>query len=331
MIVKTFVETDTTDGFLNPTRTEENGVVDHIDITGLTAETGYFVRAGVIDDQGNITYSENTETFTTTSAIPNYFYVQNVSNYSNTITLKRYGSPITGTTLAYSLDGNDWTTCTYDSSNNCDISLPYSGDKVYFRSSDRFSTNTINYYKFMGTQIMSIGGDITTLLDYTNDAIDTTPQNAFRACFQSNDQLVDASNLDCSKIVHSGHDGDFQAMFDGCYRLLYACDFPNLEDATYNIFGECFRNCTSLVRGSVISNITSVTSWGLQNMYQNCYNLREAWAPIMTQSSWPANSNGFMNNAGQDVTSGTKVIYVPTGAPLPPYPTQNYPWTIEYI
>ena len=328
-IIKTGIEVDIDNQFNNPTSFEENGAVSRIEATGLNPTTGYYVRAYVVDDIGNIIYSENTETFTTKAVGPNYFYVKNEYNGSNTITLKKYGSPTTGLTLEYSTNGIDWTLCTYDSSNNCDVQLGDLNDVVYFRSSDNFTTNSSSGYQFTSTQSMSIGGDITTLLDYTNDAINTTPQNAFNRCFQTNTNLVDASNLDCSKIVHSGGNGDFQTMFDGCSNLLYACDFQNLEDATYNIFGECFRNCTSLIKGSIITNITSSTNWGLQNMYQNCYNLREVWAPNL--SVWPNFSNNFMAYAGRDVVSGTKVIYVPTGATIPPYPTQTYPWTIEYI
>lgn len=328
-IVKTFVEIDTTDQFSNPTSFEENGAVSSITATGLTSETGYFVRAYVVDDQGNRIDSENTMTFTTAAAGPNYFYIQNEYNGSNTITLKKIGNPNTGTTLAYSLDRNDWTLCTYNSSNECNITVDHLGNKVYFRSSDGFGQNEGISYNFSSTQNFIIGGDLTTLLDYTDNNIDTIPNNgAFYQMFK-NSAITDASHLDCSKIVHADRNSIFIQMFDNCTNLLYAPDFPNLTRAPYNIFGECFRNCTSLIKGSIITNITSSTDWGLQNMYQNCYSLREAWAPSL--SSWPSSSPGFMSNAGRDVTSGTKVIYVPTGAILPPYPTQTYPWTIEYI
>lgn len=332
MIIKTSVEIDTNSSFSNPETFEVSGIADHIDITGLSAETSYYVRAYVVDDQGNRIDGENTMTFTTTAAGPNYFYIQNMSNNSNMISLTKIGTPTTGTTLEYLLyESIGWVRCNYDSNNICHIELAPMGsmaDKVYFRSSDGFSTSS-NYYNFSGTQNFIVGGDLTTLLDHENNTIDTIPNNgAFMGMFK-NSTITDASLLDCSKIVHSSGNNDFNTMFDGCAELLYACNFPNLTDATYNIFGECFKNCTSLIKGSIITNIISSTNWGLQNMYQNCYSLREVWAPNL--SSWPTFSSGFMSNAGRDVTSGTKVIYIPTGAFTPPYPSQTYPWTIEYI
>lgn len=230
-IAKTFVETDTTDGFLNPTRTEENGIVDHIDITGLTAETQYFTRAGVVDDLGNIFYSENTESFTTLAppVTLNYFYIQ-CTGIGGTYTLhKNRNNMLSGNTLEYSYDKQTWSLCTYDSNNDCEFNLQ-NGDKVYLRSTDGFSSSQIGYYTILGNSMYALGGDITTLVDYTDPNITHLPDYFWYSVCDggtTNFALESTSDLNLEKITSVGNNC-FTSAFQNCYNL-DSIKAPNIQ------------------------------------------------------------------------------------------------------
>lgn len=68
-IEKTGVEVDLTSEFENPTSFEENGMVDHVDIDGLSQLTNYYVRGFLVQD-GQKTYSDNILDFTTDIDLP---------------------------------------------------------------------------------------------------------------------------------------------------------------------------------------------------------------------------------------------------------------------
>ena len=117
---------------------------------------------------------------------PDYFYIENAYPGNNDITLKKNGSPSTGTTLEYSLDKNAWTLCTYDSNNQCVVSLPNRGDRVYFRSTNGFSQSSSNYYNIKSTQAIKTAGDLSTLLDYTDNDLNTATSYGFYQMFAEN-------------------------------------------------------------------------------------------------------------------------------------------------
>ena len=75
-ITKTGVEVDTNNTFENAHVFEENGAVNSITVSGLNADTSYYVRAYVIQD-GNKIYGSDVETFQTTVDVVDYFYVEN--------------------------------------------------------------------------------------------------------------------------------------------------------------------------------------------------------------------------------------------------------------
>lgn len=314
-IAKTFVETDTTNEFLNPTRTEENGAVDHIDITNLDAETSYYVRAGIVDDLGNITYSENTETFTTAVAGIDYFYVENrdISN-ANTLQITKISNPETGQTLSYSFDKNNWDLCLFVN-NSC--SIPFGdNEKIFLRSSDGLgdSNKTNSVYKIYADANFNVGGDITTLIDYTNNSISNIYAGFSSQLFNGSSHLISAGNLDFSKIETVNGDWGkpgLTALFDGCINLIEAPSFPNLISTTYNGVAELFRNCSSLTTSPDLRRLTTMTGYGLTNAFYGCTSMRTIYAPNV--SSW--DTSLFNNWVVSLPRTGT--IYCPAGVTIP--------------
>ena len=154
---------------------------------------------------------------------PEYFYIENTYNGSNTITIQQtlLGSPDSSTYakhLQYSKDKTNWTTITL-SSTVYTIKLN-KGEKVYFRGNE----GVFNYWYSGGkkkaittisaNQTHTVGGNINTLLDYQDPYGLTLPQGAFCGIFENNTKLTSASDITFSPSV----DGSLPAF---CYLYLF--------------------------------------------------------------------------------------------------------------
>lgn len=210
---------------------------------------------------------------------PNYFYIENLSSSSNIISLWKHGTPTTGTTIEYSKDETNWTTATYDSNNKCNITLNSLNDKVYFRSTDGFSQGSGKYYSFLSTKSITAGGDLRTLLDYSDLNLDTATANCFNEMFgntgtmSSNDvQIYDASNLDFSGLKNLAN-YCYSGMFNSSH-LYVAPELPatNLANSCYSAM---FQNCTYLNTPPTELPATTLVERCYSNMFYNCPALTE--------------------------------------------------------
>ena len=154
---------------------------------------------------------------------PEYFYIQNTYNGSNTVTIQQtlLGSPDSSTYakhLQYSKDKTNWTTITL-SSTAYTIKLN-KGEKVYFRGNE----GVFNYWYSGGkkkaittisaNQTHTVGGNINTILDYQDPYGLTLPQGAFNSIFENNTKLTSASDITFSPSV----DGSLSSY---CYLYLF--------------------------------------------------------------------------------------------------------------
>lgn len=279
-IVKTGIEIDTTNQFSNPTTFEESGVQSSITATGLQSETGYYTRAYVVDDLGNIIYSENTESFTTLAPSPvineDYFYIeslytpQNPSD-SNQIILRKRGNPSTGTTLEYSTDKNTWSSCSFNSSGNF---IRYLGEnqRIYFRSSDGFGGSATDYFEISTQHEFALGGDLRTLIDYTDSNLNTAPAHCFRSLSNSSN-LQSIDNLDFSKLT-TVNSLSYYAMFNSA-SITHAPELP-ATTLGYMCYNSMFYGCNSLVNGPSVLPATTLASSCYYNMFRGCYRLTTA-------------------------------------------------------
>lgn len=317
-IVKTGIEIDTNSSFSNPTSFEENGAVSSIEATGLSAETAYFVKAYVVDDQGNRIDGENTETFTTAVAGIDYFYVQNEYNGANNFTIKKNGNPSNGTDLAYSLDGNDWTTCTYDSSQECNITLNNLNDKIYLRSTTGLGTNWSGKYHFHCTQQYSIGGKITSLVDYHNMGnITTIPKGLFCCTFQYETNLRSIKHVDFDSVTDV--DSRFLShAFEDCSNLEDVFDTSSLTSLIRTgdgcVMDSAFLNCVKITKGLDLRNVTSISSIfdNFDNLYNGCSLIDTIYAPNV--NSWSTADFGNWVYGG---IPGSGTFYAPAGVTIP--------------
>lgn len=247
---------------------------------------GNVAATGTFNNNGSATYVKNSASGIPTgwtevkpSTGPDYLYLENTYSGSNTVSVqqKLSGSPDSSTyahNIQYSKDKTNWTTITL-SSTAYTISLNQ-GEKVYIRGNE----GVFNYWYSGGSQKAittisasqnhTVGGNINTLLDYTDPNGLTLPQGAFNSMFENDTHLTSASNITLSP----SSDGSLSTycylyMFKGCSGLTTA---PQSISATTQGQDACngmFQNCSSLTTAPALGATTLAPScyWGL---FQGC-------------------------------------------------------------
>ena len=263
-------------------------------------------NSGTFHNLGTATYekdSENGIPVGWTEVRPDYFYVENTYNGSNTISVKQTikGSPdssLYAKTLQYSKDKTTWSTITL-SSTTYDINLNQ-GEKVYFRGNE----GVFNHYVIRGTeqaytkitanQTFNVGGNINTLINYYNPNNLTLPQGVFNNLLRGNVNLVSAENL----ILQPSSDGSLPV-----FAYLYL-----------------FNNCTSLTKPPVLIAKTLSNS-SYYSLFDGCSQLNNL--TVYTDDNSQTNctykwlngvaSTGTLNNYGSATYVIDSVNGIPTG------------------
>ena len=204
---------------------------------------------------------------------PDFFYIENLYNGLNTLTLKKTGSPTTGSDIQWSGDLVTWTPVTYDANNEFLIGIPNQNQKIYFRSSTGFSSDVDNFFTFSATETHRAGGDLRTLLDYTDPTLNTAPSNCFRKLFLSDTAIVGTDIAILSKITAIGL-SSYRQMFSGCTSLTQA---PELYATTLDwyCYRDMFYGCTSLISAPQLPATTLANQCYCQ-MFFGCTSLTQA-------------------------------------------------------
>ena len=266
-VSKTGVQVDNDQTFSNPITYEQDGVVDSILINNLGEGTQYYVRGYVVCDERIIESGDILECKTKTI---DYFCITNVSDESNSIIIEITGNPIDGTDIEYSLNKIDFQQITY-SSNKFNIDIP-KGGQLYLRSTNGFSSDNTNFRTISSSNSIYISGDICTLIDYTNNEVDTIPNGCFVYLFRENDKLIECT-LNFNKITTINSEG-CSGMFLGCTSLIIAPELPatNLSSNCYN---GMFRNCTSLTIAPELPAV-NLANFCYRFMFAGCTSLIKA-------------------------------------------------------
>ena len=185
-----------------------------------------------------------------------YFYIENIYNGQNTITLKKNGTPTTGTTLEWSSDKSTWTIVTYDANNEFSTAIPNQNQRIYLRSSDGLSQSTSNYYQVYTSNNVNTGGDLKTLIDYNDPTIDTIPSYNFYKLFypttsSKTPKVVDASDIRMDGIIYVDSEA-FHNTFSGCTTLITPIRELPATYGAYQCYTSMFRDCTALTSAPVI-------------------------------------------------------------------------------
>lgn len=277
---------------------------------------------------------------------PDYFYVENTYNGSNTITFTttKSNSPSSDVytdRIEYSKDKLNWTTLTFDISTPQTVTIN-SGEKLYMRN----NSGVFNYDSFPNNYTTSIdasqscilGGNINTLLDYNNanNSSLTGKSGCFYSLFKNNSHITDASSLvlPTTTLVNNYYTYMFQnctslttppelpantltlncyfRMFDGCTSLTTAPALPatTLENYCYSYM---FNGCTSLTTAPTLP-ATTLTNYCYQGMFNGCTSLNSvtSYAEDISASGCLEN---WLNSVAQSGTfNNFGLIEYPSGS-----------------
>lgn len=220
-----------------------------------------------------------------------YFYIKNETMSGNYIGLN--DSWLSTVNLEYSFDKVNWTMC------NGGFTIP-ADSYVYFRNtSGTFCTSGYSQTLYPNENI-SLGGDIRTLLNYTDvESVTKIPDYGFHQIFamQGNAKITDISNLSFRGITEIGNYG------------LY-------ETFAWNHIG---------TKGVDLRDVTTLGNYALEMLYYDNSNITEVYAPNV--STWDNNKTSqWLSNV-----ASTGVIYKPSTLTIPINTESGLPsgWTTQ--
>lgn len=228
-----------------------------------------------------------------------YFYIKNETMNECVVGLFIFTPErLSELTLDYSFDKINWTRVTENDNN---IYIPADGYMYLRNTTGIFATNT--------TQVIaphsdiSLGGDIRTLFNYTDvENVTKIPDYGFHKpfAFQNNAKCIDISNLSFRGITEIGN-----------YGLKNAFDY----------------NFTA-TKGVDLRDVTTLGDYALKGLYSDNSNLKEVYAPNV--SEWDGNKTSYWlyNVASTGILYKPSTLNIPTdsesGIPSG-WTTQDYP------
>lgn len=212
--------------------------------------------------------------------LPDYFYFEDRSGASNTITMSKTGVQSEWFSLEYSTDKETWTSWDFSQS----ISLAANG-RVYFRGDNvKFSVSSSNYHNFGSTGNVYAGGSVRSLFNKQVPSTITSNVTMFGWMFQGMTTLVGVdTNLFAG--INYGSSGSwrdttnvFFCTFSGCSALVTPPDLSGIGHVRGSTFRQTFNQCSSLTSAAptnIIDIDTSATNH-FRSMYYQCYALTDA-------------------------------------------------------
>lgn len=182
------------------------------------------------------------------------FFIHNLENSDNVVTLTDQSSESVQVELEYSTDNVNWQVWGTTSESGINITIPANGT-VYFRA----EADTYKDCEWTSTGKFSVGGDITSLLAKEGNVLEFTEDDVFKYMFYENANLIDASALVLPTTTLSS--GCYGYMFEYCTSLTTAPALPATTLA-YECYYYMFEGCTNLNYIKV-----GATSWNTNYTY----------------------------------------------------------------
>lgn len=210
-----------------------------------------------------------------------YFYIQNTYAGQNTVSLTtgRSGSPTSGnysTSVQYSKDKTNWTTISNLAPGYTHTITIDQGEKVYFRNDNGVfnfynDSNSASYYTYINSTYSTVGGgNLASLIDYTNMDTLVLPMGCFYRLFYNNTTITTLQTLPSNAM---GTRCCF-SMFENCTGLITPPALPSMTLAK-DCYGSLFLSCSNLTTPPELPATTLV--WGCYgNMFKYCGSLTSA-------------------------------------------------------
>ena len=228
-----------------------------------------------------------------------YFYVKNETLDQFTLD---WTVPENRTDIEFKIDNGSWTGL-YNYIQSYGYPQLPAGSKMYLRTSAGYwlaNADERPYFSNYDGQDVSLGGDIRTIIDYTDvENVTSIPAECFNQAFtqRSDGRIISIENLSFDGITSIGD--------NGCYYM--------------------FASQAELTKGLDLSGVTTLGNNSLDFMYVNCSSLNEAYAPNV--SSWDTEkTSGWLNGA-----ASTGVIYKPANLVIDTHTDSGVPsgWTTQ--
>lgn len=229
-------------------------------VSGIDLNEDYQVRMRCANTEGN--YCDYITA--PVGDIPNdYFRITNGYAGTNTVSLRVTGDPLS---FEWSKDGSEW----HDSNEwLSDPVVLEEGEEVYVRAQSGLSMSDSDYYCFDASNSWSISGSVSTLVDYTSDAVDSIPPYAlYGFCFGSR-TLVSAGGLDFTGIGVIEECGMCSAFSSS--TLAYAPDLTPVTTIGPNALEKAFSS-TDIVDIN-LGGVTNIDTSGMSACFRDCHNL----------------------------------------------------------
>ena len=217
------------------------------------------------------------------------FYVENITNSTETLSIiKEYSSAPT-LTIEYSADKSNWTPFENPTSTTAITKTLAPGERLYLRCNTNTWSNTTTNNSISG--ISSVGGNIMSLLygsNFTGQETSFPSGSTYTFCslFENNTTLVMANKL---LLPSSTTQACYWGMFERCTSLATAPDLP-ATTLSISCYVNMFARCTSLYESPSLPATTLAVScyssmfYGCRylqrtpvlpaiDLVENCYNL----------------------------------------------------------
>lgn len=268
----------------------------------------------VVDSNGNLIWQKPQNTV--------YFWIENLSDNTNTVTFKQLSSNTPKFYVYYNFDGSStWLSVGYISTTGISTTISPHSRKYFQAKTDAWGNNSNNYGNYIQcSEQFKVGGNIMSLLyGGTFNGQTEFPSGSFRnfaGLFRNNTNLVSASNLLLP--ATTANSSCFSYMFQGCTSLT---DTPKLPATTLGnaCYREMFDGCTSLIETPELP-ATTLAQYCYRNMFTGCTNLTKVTtyasniSAISCLQDWLSGvsaTGDFYNLGGATYPSGTSGI--PTG------------------
>lgn len=207
---------------------------------------------------------------------PNYFYVEDISGYDNTLSIRKNSNSVPTVEVFKSTDKTNWTSMGTTSIMNITATIPANG-KLYLKATAQKwggSSNALsNGIKCSGNY--NIGGNIMSLLygdNFENQTSLNNQERTFNRLFYQDTHLKSVEDLVMPATTLTNY--CYYEMFRSCTGLTTAPALPATTLASYCYRG-MFENCTSLTTAPALP-VTTLEDSCYNSMFYGCTSLTTA-------------------------------------------------------
>lgn len=203
-----------------------------------------------------------------------YFFIEDVSGQSNTVSIKKSGTYAPTIEVFYSTDQTNWSSMGSTSTTAITATVPANG-RLYLKARiNKWATDLGKLNIISASGNFNIGGNIMSLLysdDYVNSRFTNDNSYAFARLFRNVTTIINSDSLYLpdNTINHC-----YYNMFDHCTNLKTAPVLPatTLEDECYE---QLFVGCRALTTAPVLP-ATTISRYCYSSMFNGCTSLTTA-------------------------------------------------------